>query len=368
MFSLKRERRLILFVSLALALFGALMVYESSSLYAHRVNADAAYFFKRQFVFLIAGLISLFAFLFVDMDWLRRYNKELLLGTFFLLILVILVSKRVGGARRWIQFFGVNLQPSEFLKVTFLLYCADYVQRKGPLLQDFKRGLLPLGIILTCMFGLLVIQPDLGTALFWVMWTLLFLFLHNAKRKHLGIIVIIGVICAVLLVVFFPYRFRRVVAYINPFADPQGSGFQLIQSQIAYGEGGLFGLGLGESRQKLFFLPAAHTDFIFSIIAEEFGFIGAMLLLGLYFYLFHRMAYVARNVSDPFRSSILWGIIFIFFLEVVINVGVSCGLFPTKGLSLPFMSYGGSNLVAHFMLLGLFLNASRVEKNNYEVE
>jgi cell division protein FtsW len=172
---------------------------------------------------------------------------------------------------------------------------------------------------------------------------------------------LVGIIASFFLVKFYPYRARRITAYLNPFSDPRGSGFQLIQSQIAYGAGGISGVGFGEGRQKLFFLPAAHTDFIYSIVAEEFGLLGSLGLLALLFLIFHKMFIIAKETKDDFRMAILWGIIFIFFLEVVINIGVSCGLFPTKGLPLPFMSYGGSNLVVHFILLGLFFNASRRE-------
>jgi len=211
------------------------------------------------------------------------------------------------------------------------------------------------------MCAIVVVQPDLGTAIFWVLWTLCVLFLYRAKKKHLGLIVLVGVIAAVFLITFYPYRFRRITGYLNPFADPRDSGFQLIQSQIAYGQGGLFGVGFGESRQKLFFLPAAHTDFIFSIIAEDFGMVGTVFMLLMFFVLFHKMYNIAKTSEDEFRKGLLFGILLIFFLEIVINIGVSCGLFPTKGLSLPFVSYGGSNLIAHYVLLALFFNASRVD-------
>ena len=354
-----RERRFIFFIVLCITLFGLLMVYESSSIYAYRTSSDPSYFFKRQFVFFLIGLGAFFLTLFADLELLRKRSKEILLFTILLLAVVLLVSKRVGGARRWLQVLGFNFQPSELLKISFLLYCADYVGRKGILLRDFRVGLLPLLIVLASVFSLLVVQPDLGTALFWVSWTLLFLFLHRAKGWHIGVLIGLGVVLTFFLIKLYPYRFRRIIGYINPFADPKGAGFQLIQSQIAYGQGGLLGVGLVGSLQKLFFLPAAHTDFIFSIVAEEFGLWGSLGLLALYFFLFHKMLTVATNTKDYFRKSVLLGIVFIFFLEVAINVGVSCGLFPTKGLSLPFISYGGSNLVVHYILVGLFFNASK---------
>jgi len=216
------------------------------------------------------------------------------------------------------------------------------------------------------VFGLLIVQPDMGSAMFWVLWTLVLLFIYRARPRHLAGIVVVGLVLAVVLIKTHPYRFRRITGFMNPFADPQGAGFQLIQSQVAYGQGGMLGVGLGESRQKLFFLPASHTDFIFSIIAEEFGLIGVTMVLAAFYFLLNRMCRLARRIEDDYRRGLLWGIILIFSLEIFVNVGVSCGLLPTKGLSLPFISYGGSNLAAHFALLGLFFNASKLDTQTNE--
>jgi cell division protein FtsW len=314
------------------------------------------------------GLVLFFFTLLTDLEFLRKHNKEFLLFTIILLVAVLIFGKRAGGAKRWFHLPGFNFQPSEMLKITFLLYSAEYFRRKGNLIMNFKRGLIPLGCLLGFVCFLLVLEPDLGTALFWMAWTLLFLFLHRARKKHLCLIILVSVILSVFLVTFYPYRFRRITAYLNPFADPRNTGFQIIQSQIAFGEGGIFGVGLGEGRQKLFFLPAAHTDFIFSIIAEELGLFGSLAILALFFAIFNKMVAIARNIYDKFKSSLVWGIIFIFSVEVIVNIGVSCGLFPTKGLPFPFMSYGGSNLIAHYILLGLFFNASlKSEKENENI-
>ncbi|MBU1121741.1 MAG: putative lipid II flippase FtsW [Candidatus Omnitrophota bacterium] len=359
---IKKERKLIFMAIVALTLFGTLMVYESSSLYAYKNLADASYFFKKQFIFFLVGLSVFFSMLFLDLELLRKHNKEFLISIIFFLILIIFIGKKVGGSKRWFYFLGFNFQPSELLKVAFLLYCADYFSRKDGLIKNFKAGLVPLGIVLGGICILLLLQPDLGTALFLVMWTFIYLFLYGAKRKHLVLIIVFGVIASFFLIKFYPYRFKRILAYCDPFADPQGAGFQSIQSQIAYGEGGIFGVGFGSSCQKLFFLPAAHTDFIFSIIAEEFGLWGALLVLYVFFVILYKMGSIAVGMENRFKRGILWGVVFIFSLEVVINVGVSCGLLPITGLPLPFISYGGSNLISHYILLGLFFNASRGEE------
>lgn len=361
----RKDRRFIFFTFLALTLFGALMIYESSSLSAYRTTGDAAYFFKKQFIFFIVGLVLFFLTLLVDLDFLRKHSKELLLITIFILLVLLVVGKRAGGAKRWFHLFGLNLQPSEFLKIFFLVYCVDYIAKRKSLIKNFTT-LLPLGIILVAISLIVLLQPDLGTAIFWILWSLLILFLYRARKKHLILTICAGAVTLFFLIALHPYRFRRITGYLNPFADPQDAGFQLIQSQIAYGQGGFFGVGLGESMQKLFFLPAAHTDFIFSIIAEEFGLLGSFSMLLIFFIVFHKMYNIAKSSEDEFRKGLLIGITLIFFLEVVINVGVSCGLLPTKGLSLPFISYGGSNLIVHYILLALFFNASRQdEKKGY---
>lgn len=357
--SIKERRKIIFIIVLALTLFGILMVYESSSLYAYKINSDASYFLKKQLIFFLFGLLLFFLALLADLDFLRHHSKEFLAVVLFFLLVILFIGREAGGAKRWFSFAGFNFQPSEILKIFFLIYCADYFARKGNLIKNVRRGLAPLGFVLGAICVLLLLQPNLGTAVFWVFWMLVFLYLCGARRKHLGAIILLGVVACFFLIKFYPYRFRRIAAYLNPFSDAQGAGFQLVQSQIAYGQGGIWGVGFGESIQKLFFLPAAHTDFIFSIIAEEFGLWGVGLLLGVFFFLFHQMLCIAILAQDKFRRAVLLGVTLIFSLEVVINIGVSCGLLPTTGLPLPFISYGGSGLITHYVLLGLFFNASR---------
>lgn len=359
---LRRLRKFIFVAILSITLFGCLMIYEASSIYAFKTTSDPAYFFKRQIFFAAVSLVFFLLALMVDLGFLRQYNKEFLLLTVIALVAVIFFGRKVGGAKRWLYISGINIQPSEILKITFLIYCADYCQRKKHFIKNITVGLMPLGFILFFIALLLLLQPDLGTAAFWFLWSLIFLFIFKAQKRHIISVILLGLVFSSFLVYKYPYRLRRITAYANPYADPQDAGFQLIQSQISYGAGGMWGVGLGESKQKLFFLPAAHTDFIFSIIAEEFGLIGTLGLISIFFLIFHKMFKIAIASEDEFKKGILWGVILILFLEVIINIGVSCGLFPTKGLPLPFVSYGGSNLVVHYVLLGLFFNASRFSR------
>ena len=364
----KQLRRRILFFVLVVAFIGLLMVYEASSFYGYRNFHDALYFFKRQLISFFIGLIMFFCMLVLDLRILRKYAKQMLIFTILLMGIVLIAGKTAGGAKRWVNILFFSGQPSELLKLSFLFYCVDYLYRKKGLIGDFSKGVLPIGIVsgLICLLALL--QSDLGTAVFWAVWLLLMLFLTGASKKVLGSICALGMVFVIILVLLFPYRVKRITAYINPFSDPHGAGYQLIQSQIAYAQGGFWGVGLGEGKQKLFFLPAAHTDFIFSIYAEEFGFLGVVVLMTIFCCLFYWMFITAGNIRNYFLKLLCLGIIFIFFLEIIVNIGVSGGLFPTKGLPLPFMSYGGSSLVIHFILIAVFINASMSGEKQVEYD
>lgn len=357
--SLKQERRVIFFLIFSLTLIGLLFIYEASSLYSLKYQGDAAYFLKRQALFFLVSLVLFYGVLFFDLNFLREQSKKALLGLLIILALLPVVGETAGGARRWINLVIFSFQPSELLKIFFLIYCADYCSRKKMVLKDFKQGLMPLLIITGLICFLLLLQPDLGGVIFWIAWLLIFVYLFGARIKHLLLVILSGVVSIFFLIILYPYRLRRITAYLDPFADPLGSGFQLIQSQLAYGRGGLFGVGLGDGKQKLFFLPAAHTDFIFSIIAEELGFLLVAAIIFIFLVLIHKMFKIVRAAKGQFEKGLLVGIVIIFFLEVFINIGVTCGLIPTKGMPLPFISYGGTNLIVHFFLLGLFFNASK---------
>ncbi len=362
--SLRKERRIIFFLIFSLTLVGLLFIYESSSFYALKYQGDPAYFFKKQILFFIISLFSFYGFLFLDLNFFRRHSKTMLLVLIAILCIIPFLGQKVGGARRWIELGGFNFQPSELLKIFFLIYYADYYSRKKVILKNLYYGFIPISIILISICLLLLLQPDLGNAVFWVAWFLIFAYCFGAKIKHLAVIILGCVASFFFLIKLYPYRIRRIITYFDPFADPQGAGFQIIQSQLAYGRGGLFGVGFGEGSQKLFFLPAAHTDFIFSIIAEELGLFATLGILFVFFVIIHKLFKISYLVADQFKRGILFGITLVFLLEIFINLGVTSGLLPTKGMPLPFISYGGTNLVVHYMLLGLFFNASRENLKN----
>ncbi|MCM8826615.1 MAG: FtsW/RodA/SpoVE family cell cycle protein, partial [Candidatus Omnitrophica bacterium] len=218
------------------------MVYSSSCIYAWRIYQDSMYFLKRQFVFLLISLILFLLTLLINIDILRKYIKELLIFNIFLLIVVILVGKEIGGAKRWIYLGSINFQPSELLKIFFLVYCADYFVRKKQLIKYFREGILPIIIVTGFNFLLLLLEPDMGTVIFWSGWLILMFLIVGVKKKHIFSLIICGLISLIILISIYPYRLARIVSYFDPWLDPQGKGFQLVQSQIAFGEGGFWGV------------------------------------------------------------------------------------------------------------------------------
>jgi len=309
----------------------------------------------------------MFLLMAVDLSFVRENIKLILLLSFFVLVLTLLpgISRQVGGAKRWLRIGMIGFQPSELVKIIFIVYIADYLSRKQKIINNFYNGFCPIMVALFIPVLLILLQPDLGTAFSLFCVTFLMLFMTGLDFKYfLGIV---GISIPALYVIIFSsaYRRARILSFLDPWSDPKGIGFQIIQSQIALGSGGLFGLGIGQGRQKLFYLPAAHTDFIFSVITEEIGIMGAMIVISIFGFLLWQMVTVAKLCNDDFCKNLTIGLTILFALETTINIGVSLGLLPTKGLPLPFVSYGGSALVFEMAAMGLFLNASKSDETLY---
>lgn len=260
------------------------------------------------------------------------------------------------------DFLGLSFQPSELAKVAVIIYMADFISRKENHITDFYRTFLPAMMVLGAFCLLVLAQPDLGTAVALLVIVFVMLFVAGVRVRHLAWVVMAAVPALYLLILREPYRRARIAAFLNPWADPKGAGFQIIQSQIALGSGGIFGVGLGRSMQKLFYLPAAHTDFIFSIIGEELGLLGAGLVILLFILFIFQAVKIAKSAADSFGYFLCVGIITLIAFEATINIGVSIGCLPTKGLPLPFISYGGSSLVFDMVGVGLLLNISRFKE------
>lgn len=361
---MRNIRRSIFIVTMALLAIGVVMIYSSSAVYAHEKMGDSLFFLKRHILFLFIGFLSALFVMAFDYRKLKDYSRFFIfLG--IVLLLLVLVPKfgvEVGGARRWFRIYKYGFQPAEMVKLGIIIYLADFLSRKAPYINKVLTVLLPLLIVCGTVMGLILLQPDLGTVIVIAALTFILLFSAGVKWPYIFSLAVISLPIFYLLVWNVPYRLNRIKIFLNPWQDPRGAGFQMIQSFLAFGSGGLFGVGLGMSRQKLFYLPEAHTDFIFSIIGEELGFIGTSSVILLFLVLIWQGMRIAFKAEDLFGRFLSLGIISMIALEVIINIGVSIGSLPTKGLTLPFISYGGSALIFHMIAIGILLNIARGAK------
>jgi cell division protein FtsW len=356
---------ILVITTLTLLAIGIIMVYSASAVWAdYKFDGDSFFFVKRQLLFAGVGVIAMFSIMKVDYWTWRTYSKMLLLVCFFLLIVVLIpgVGMVRNGSQSWIGVGAFSVQPSEFMKLAMIAFLAKYLSENQKDIPSFKKGLLPtLGMVMLA-FGLIMLQPDLGTGAVLVGTSVIIIFVAGARISHFVGLGFLGLAGFAVLVLSAPYRIKRITSFLDPWEDPLGSGFQIIQSLLAIGPGGLLGLGLGQSRQKFFYLPEPQTDFIFAIIAEELGFIGGTFVLLLFALLLWRGVRVALGAPDLFGSFLAIGIIGMIAIQVIINIGVVTGMFPVTGITLPFLSYGGSSLTLTLMAVGVLLNISRYSR------
>lgn len=351
----------ILLLAVGLTCLGVVMVYSSSSIMAAKRYSDGFYFLKRQGLFALVGFSIMALIMHIDYRNLRRLSVPLLFGCVFLLAAVFLpgVSSHAGGASRWIRFAGVSIQPSELAKLGLVLYMAHSLAKKKEKIKSFRLGFIPYMVILALLLFLLLLQPDLGGAITLGAVAMLMLFVAGTRLSYFVSAIILAMPFLYFLVMNVDYRRRRILAFLNPWDDPTNTGFQIIQSWIAFGTGGLFGNGLGEGKQKLFYLPEAHTDFIFSVIGEELGFAGVLIITAMFLVLVLRGIRAALAAPDDFGKYLAFGVSLLIGLEAFVNFAVVMGMLPTKGLALPFLSYGGTSLVTTLMGVGVLLSVSR---------
>lgn len=354
----------LLILTFTLLAIGLIMVYSASAVWAEYKFDDSFFFAKRQMLFAGVGIIAMFFIMNIDYWTWRTWAKVLIIICFVLLILVLIpgVGNMRNGSRSWIGIGAFSVQPSEFMKLAMIAFLAKFLSERQKFITSFKKGLAPsLGIVFLA-FGMIMLQPDLGTGTVMVGTCIVMIFIAGARIRHFVVLGLIGVAGFAALVVSAPYRMKRITSFLDPWQDPLGSGFQIIQSLFAIGPGGLFGLGLGESRQKFFYLPEPQTDFIFAILAEELGFIGGSFILLLFSLLLWRGIRIALGAPDLYGSFLAVGIIAMVAIQVMINIGVVTGLMPVTGITLPFLSYGGSSLTLMLMAIGVLLNISRYSR------
>lgn len=340
---------------------GVLMVYSTSSVYSLEMYGNANYFLIRHAIYLVIGLISMLVLMKLDYRVLRKLVYPAYLVGLAMLIIVLVpgIGKEVSGARRWIDLGFLSFQPSEFAKYILVLYLAHSLTKKRDKLDNFMVGFASHILIAGVYVILVLLEPDFGTASTMLVVLFGMLFIGEVKMKYLIPVGVFSVIFLCIAVVTKGYRMNRVTSFLDPWQDPLGSGYQAIQSFVAFALGGIYGSGLGDSSQKLFFLPQAHTDFIFSIIGEELGFIGILLVIIGFAVLFVRSLKVSLRAPDLFGCYLVFGCILLIALQAGINMAVAVGLFPTKGLTLPFISYGGTSLIATLSAVGIILNVSK---------
>lgn len=355
---------ILLGVIFILCIIGMIMVYSSSNIWADYKYGDPLFFLKRQLLFASVGIVVMLFIMRIPYNIWRKYAKVILLICFVLLLIVKIPGIGIvrGGAQSWIGVGAFSIQPSEFMKLGLIIFLASYLSTHQKYITSFKKGFLPVISLVFIAFGLIMLQPDLGTGVVLVCTCVLMIYIAGARIFHFLGLSVIGLVGFIFLIISAPYRIKRITSFLDPWEDPLGNGFQIIQSLYAIGPGGLMGIGLGKSLQKYFYLPEPQTDFIFAIIGEETGFIGGTFVLGLFFILFWRGIKIGLGAPDHFGRFMAFGIVAMITIQVMINISVVIGLIPVTGITLPFLSYGGSSLTLTLCSAGLLLNISRYTK------
>ncbi|MDP3790597.1 MAG: putative lipid II flippase FtsW [Candidatus Omnitrophota bacterium] len=358
---MRGTRTSLLIIVMMLVAIGIVMIYSTSAIYANEKMDDSLYFLKRHLTYLIAGFFMMLLAMAVDIQTLRKYSKPIMALSIILLVLVLIphIGRQTAGARRWFRLGPLNFQPSEFAKIVIMIYLADLLARKEKVIKSFLHGYLPPVLVLGFVLGLVLLEPDLGTAIAISVIGMLMLFVSGIRPLYIVGSILASLPALYMLLFRVPYRRKRMMIFLNPWSDKRGAGFQIIQSFIALGSGGLLGVGLGQSRQKLFYLPASHTDFIFSIIGEELGFLGAASVVVLFILFVWEGMKITFKAAGQFEKLLSMALVCLIALEALINIGVTAGVLPTKGLPLPFISYGGTSLMFHLAAVGLLLNIAK---------
>ena len=348
-----------------LMLLGLLMIYSSSYIWAEYKFNNSFHYLIYQGFFVIIGIILMILLSKIDSSFYYKNANKLLGISIVLLVLVLIPGIGVirNGSRSWFGIGGFGIQPSEFAKLSLIIFVSKYLSKSNKFLKSYKDGIIPILIILLFIFGLIMLEPDFGTGMIIVISIISLLFIAGVNMKFFAILGCIGIIGIIVLVMIAPYRMDRITSFLNPWSDPLGTGFQIIQSLYSIGPGGLLGMGLFNSRQKHFYLPEPQTDFIFSIISEEFGVLGVIIVVSLFSFMLYRSIKISLNCENSFTKYLSFGLIFQMIIQTILNLSVVIGLIPVTGVTLPFLSYGGSSLLISSISMGIILGISRENKN-----
>ena len=358
---MKINRILLILSVILISLLGLIMITSSSYIWAEYKFNDPYKFLKTQGLFLIIGYILLYFVSKIHYSFYYKNSSKIFLIVLILIVLVIIpgIGTIRNGSRSWFGIGSFGIQPSEFMKLAIIIFISKYLVKNEKNINNFKKTVLPILLILGLVFALIMLQPDFGTGVIILMISISILFIAGVNLKFFLKLGVLGIIGIVVLILIAPYRIKRILSFLNPLSDPLGSGFQIIQSLYAIGPGGLFGLGLGNSIQKHFYLPEPQTDFIFAIISEELGIVGCIIVVVLFLLIIINGFYIAKKQDDLFSKYLAFGITFWIAFQSLLNLMVVVGIIPVTGVTLPFLSYGGSSLLINMISMGILINISK---------
>ncbi|WP_096202617.1 putative lipid II flippase FtsW [Bacillus sp. FJAT-45350] len=368
-YSFKKDNDWVLIITmLLLSLFGLIMVFSSSYVWAFDHFSNSYFFIQRQVVWFFIAIVLFLFIMHVPYRYYQKLSPFIILGSGIMLVVVLFAGTEINGAQRWLRFGPLTLQPSEFVKLGMIIYLAQVYSQKQAYIDQFVKGVMPPLIVVGAILAMILAQPDLGTATSILIVTGLIVFFSGAKMRHLLMLLGVGVFLFIFAVMNASYRLERITGYRDPFNDAFGSGYQLIQSYIAMAHGGLSGVGLGQSVQKLLYLPEPHTDFILAIISEELGVIGVAFVMICHGIILFKGVTIGTRCKSSFGSLLAFGIVFQIAIQVIFNVGAVTGLLPITGIPLPFISNGGSSLLVTMASIGILANISRNQRQQQRLE
>jgi cell division protein FtsW len=354
-------------VTVGLALFGVVMVYSASAVMAQHENGNQYHYVVKQGIWTIIGFVVMLATMQVDYNYLRNRRVVYgLLAVTTVMLLAVFAFPATNGAHRWIKLPGLSIQPSELSKPTLVIFLAYFLERRAGDEGQLWATFMPCAIVTGALAALIVIEPDLGTAMMLGVIFTVVIFTAGARLKHLAMVAAPALLVVAGLLIFVPFRIRRLITFLDPWADPQGSGFQVVQSLIAVGSGGPNGLGFAQGKQKMLFLPFAHSDFIYAVVGEELGLVGALAVIAVFALFLWRGLRTSLLAPDRFGMLLALGLVAGIVTQALFNISVVLSLVPTKGIPLPFISYGGSSLVPTLAAVGVLLNISQQTSGSFE--